>query len=76
MLDYGNINLHLTSRFKHSEMVWKFIHFRFKVHLETYRPGEILPAKEYGKLMKEMDAFPPGMVIEDDKSGKKMIRMK
>jgi len=42
---------------------------KFKVHLETYRPGEILPAKEYGKLMKEMDAFPPGMVIEDDKSG-------
>lgn len=42
---------------------WK----RFKSHLEAHSPGDILPGKEYGKLMKEMDAFPPGMVIDEEK---------
>jgi len=44
-----------------------FIISRFKTHLEANSPGEFLPAKEYGKLMKEMDVFPPGMVIDEEK---------
>jgi len=39
---------------------------KFKEHLESHNPAEVLPTEEYMKTMHELDIIPPGMSNEDD----------
>lgn len=43
-----------------------FLCFRFKAHLESNSPVDVIPAKDYGRLVKEIDSLPPGMTVDDD----------
>lgn len=39
---------------------------KFKEHLESHSPADVLSTEEYMKIMHELDIVPPGMSSEDD----------
>ena len=39
---------------------------KFKEHLESHSPADVLPTEEYMKTMHELDIIPPGMSSEED----------